>query len=810
MLKFHTRYSLLIKALLILSLAGFTPVFAADPVTEKAAAADTPAAPEVPVAIPIADVAIQAEVVTSRLEKFESQGNVQTLMDSTKEDLPDLSKEVSLLAVETRQLIKLNTQLQRIRPMEEEWADIKKRSDAITSSLTTVAVQLDADLKELDDLTAAWTATADSAKASSAPPEVTDRIKEVMGNIAKSRKLMLERRSDVLSLQSQSADIGAQTSEAQQILAEAKERAVNRLLHKDSPAIWSADFWTASAQSFSRETGDSLLGKIAIIKEYIAEHQNNFISHAMIYILLAGILLGTRSKIRQLSKTDEELNRHQKVFQKPLLTALLIALLVSTWFYPRAPREFWIVIGILSVIPVITLARHVLEKHLHPILYVVIGLYLIDKLRAILSTMPMLSRLVFLAEAIMAILFAVWILKVSRPGPNAPAWAKEGIWQVIRIISWIGLVVIIIAFGANISGHVRLSDLIGNTALSSAYIAIFLYALTQIGEGLIQGACYMQPISRLGMVKKHRPVITRHINHWLKWAAFLYWVYVTLNSLGVFQSAVTLATDAFNSSVHVGSLVLSVGYIVAFFFMIWAASTVSRFIRFVLEEEMFPKMRLARGMPYAVLTIVHYVIIVIGMVLALNALGVDMTKFTILAGAFSVGVGFGLQNIINNFVSGLILLFERPIEVGDTIEMEGITGRIVRIGIRATVVLSNAGSEVIIPNGKLISDKVINWTLSGNLRQVSAIVTVKAGVDAEATKKIMLDIAARNEQVLDTPPPIALITRRGFDAYDFELKVWTDALNSWGKVKSDLISEINDTLLRNELAAISAAAEAAK
>ncbi len=784
--------------------------------TAHAGAADAPAAdtaavtqPQGPQAIPMADVAIQSEAVNAQLQKFESHTQVDALIDSTTEDLPDMAKQVSRLSAETRLLLKQNLQLQRIRAMEDEWADINKRANATTDDLTRVATQLDADLKELDSLTAVWSLTATTARDSAAPPEVVERVREVMTGIAKSKRLLLNRRGDILTLQSQSADIGAQAGEAQQILSDARARAATRLLTKDSPAIWSADFWTASAQSFSRETGDNLLDKVAVIREYVHDHLNNFISHALIYVLLAGILYGTRSKIRLLSKTDAELNRHQKVFEKPLLTALLIVLLASTWFYPRAPREFWIAIGVLSVIPTITLARHVLEKHLHPILYVVIGLYLVDKFRAVLSTLPMLSRLVFLAEAMLAILFAVWILKVSRPGENAPEWSKEGIWQLIRAISWVGLVVIIIAFGANISGHVILSNLIGNTALASAYIAIFLYALTQIGEGLIQGACYLPPISRLGMVKKHRELITKHVNRWLKWLAFLYWVYVTLNSLGVLQTVLDAGMGVFNSSLHIGSLVLSVGDVLAFFFMLWAANTVSKFIRFVLEEEMFPKMRLARGMPYAVLTIVHYIIIVVGMVLALNALGVDMTKFTILAGAFSVGVGFGLQNIINNFVSGLILLFERPIEVGDTIELEGITGRITRIGIRASVVLSSAGAEVIIPNGKLISDKVTNWTLSGTQRQVTAVLSVKAGVDAEATKRMMLEIAARNEQVLDNPPPIALITRRGFDAYDFELKVWTDALNSWGKVKSDLITEINDTLLREELAAAAAAAKPA-
>ena len=108
----------------------------------------------------------------------------------------------------------------------------------------------------------------------------------------------------------------------------------------------------------------------------------------------------------------------------------------------------------------------------------------------------------------------------------------------------------------------------------------------------------------------------------------------------------------------------------------------------------------------------HYVILLVGFFVALGALGIDLTKVTILAGAFSVGIGFGLQNVINNFVSGLILLFERPIKVGDVIEVGGNLGEVSRIGIRASVIRTADGSEVIVPNGSLISSQVTNWTFS--------------------------------------------------------------------------------------------------
>src|SRR6202043_2279753 len=127
------------------------------------------------------------------------------------------------------------------------------------------------------------------------------------------------------------------------------------------------------------------------------------------------------------------------------------------------------------------------------------------------------------------------------------------------------------------------------------------------------------------------------------------------------------------------------------------AFLVSKFLRFLLEEDVYQHFRLERGLPYAISTMLHYSILLVGFFVALGALGIDLTKITILAGAFSVGIGFGLQNVINNFVSGLILLFERPIKIGDVIKVSGVVGEVRRIGIRASVIRSADGSEVIVP-----------------------------------------------------------------------------------------------------------------
>jgi potassium efflux system protein len=211
--------------------------------------------------------------------------------------------------------------------------------------------------------------------------------------------------------------------------------------------------------------------------------------------------------------------------------------------------------------------------------------------------------------------------------------------------------------------------------------------------------------------------------------AFVLWLSLILNFFGLLNPFIATTQAALNARLTLGSLNISVHSILAFLIVVWASFLVSRFLRFLLEEDVYHHFHLAPGIPYATSTMLHYAILLLGFCIALGTLGIDLTKITILAGAFSVGIGFGLQNVINNFVSGLILLFERPIKIDDMIEVSGIAGEVRRIGIRASVIRTADGSEVIVPNGSLISSQVTNWTFSDVLRAIEVSVNVVGGAD---------------------------------------------------------------------------------
>jgi small-conductance mechanosensitive channel len=199
-----------------------------------------------------------------------------------------------------------------------------------------------------------------------------------------------------------------------------------------------------------------------------------------------------------------------------------------------------------------------------------------------------------------------------------------------------------------------------------------------------------------------------------------------------------------------------------------------------------PKLPLQRGISYAVSTVTYYVLLLLVFVAGMADAGVELNKFTMLTGALGVGLGFGLQNVVNNFVSGLILLFERPIHVGDTVEVGGLVGTVRRIGARSSTVVTFQGAEVIVPNSNLLSNPVINWTLSSQWRRVDIPVAVAHGTDPEQVLKLLIDVADANPGVLRERPPMAFFLGFSERGLNFELRFWSAHQDTWFQLQSDV------------------------
>jgi len=218
-----------------------------------------------------------------------------------------------------------------------------------------------------------------------------------------------------------------------------------------------------------------------------------------------------------------------------------------------------------------------------------------------------------------------------------------------------------------------------------------------------------------------------------------------------------------------------------------AASALNKLIAYRL----LAKSRIELGVRIAIGSIIKYLVLVVGFVVILQTAGINLSSLTILLGALGVGIGFGLQNITNNFVSGIIILLERPIKVGDRIEVAGVAADVIDISMRATTILTNDNISIIVPNSQFISETVINWSHTDRSVRFNFPVGVSYKEDPEAIRRVLLEIALANPGVLKDPKPDVLFSEYADSAMIFNLRVWTrDFINRPGVLKSQLYYEI--------------------
>jgi len=172
------------------------------------------------------------------------------------------------------------------------------------------------------------------------------------------------------------------------------------------------------------------------------------------------------------------------------------------------------------------------------------------------------------------------------------------------------------------------------------------------------------------------------------------------------------------------------------------------------------------------------------------ASGFPLDKITIIISAFGIGIGFGLQNIVNNLVSGLILAFEKPIQIGDIIEIDSRSGTIREIGVRSSRLTTSDGAEVIIPNGDMISHHVINWTLSNNNRRIELIIGVAYGTDINKVKTLLKDLLASHDDIMSDPAPSVFLHNLNESSVDFRMFFWAADINTWLELKSRILADV--------------------
>ena len=779
------RGRLLLALFVALAVAPAVTTAAPAPPSAPPAASPSPAnaPPTAPTSIPVPEVARRAEEVGRLLRDSDALAVPGPAVEAIEKRLPGIADRIAAQAEVT------NRQLEE-HPAEPTlaltalWNATRVELGVYIDVLTKKATELEEALNRLTAVRETWKQTRVETRASRAPAQVIVRIDSVVTALDASTARLQKQRAATLVLQDSLAQQMARCETVQARIAGTRQGLAGRLFLQDGQPVWHVEELARGFAELPERVRDAVAADVAQLRQFVRDQRSRIPLHLAVFVALA-LLMGAARRRMYEWEAQGDLAAGVRVFDRPVAAALVLTL-VASGIDSSAPRGALALGKVLALGPALRVMRVLVDPPLVPGLYVLGGFFLADLVRSYASVVPLLEQQIFLLEMLGGMAVLAWWLVARRPrhGPTTPApTARE---RALRIAAGLLLTAFGVALVAGAAGYMSLALLLGAGILGSGYVGLVLYAGVRVGDALVVFMLRVRPFRLLGMVARRRPLLERRAHDLLRWLAIGGWLMFALRYFGLWSAAMAFARGALQAEVRLGAVSISLGDVLAFALTVWAAFILSALVRFVLAEDVYPHLRLGQGLPYVLSRLLHYGLLLGGFLLALAALGVDLTKLTILAGAFGVGIGFGLQNVVNNFVSGLVVLFERRLDVGDVVQIGDLSGRMQQMGIRACIVRTWEGAEVIVPNASLISDKVTNWTLSDRLRRIDVAVGVAYGTTPQKVLDLLLGVAQAHPQVLRDPAPVALFQGFGESALRFQMLVWTDRFDLWPQIQSEL------------------------
>jgi small-conductance mechanosensitive channel len=358
---------------------------------------------------------------------------------------------------------------------------------------------------------------------------------------------------------------------------------------------------------------------------------------------------------------------------------------------------------------------------------------------------------------------------------------------------------LLVAIAANVLGNVSLAEMLTGAVLDSAYVGLALYAGANVLVSVLSPLLARREMTRFRVITQHAGPLLAGLNRLVMFGALVAWIVVMLNEFRMARPLFGMAKRILTFPLEVGQISVTLGSILLFFFSIYVAFWVARTVRVVLRDEVLPKMDLPRGVGNSVSSLSYYGLVLAGLLVALAAAGFETSQFALVFGALGVGIGLGLQGVVNNFVSGLILMFERPIQPGDVVEVSGTSGKVRDIGMRATTLTTFEGADVVVPNGTLLSEKLINWTLSDMNRRIDVEVGIAYGSDPRRVLELLREVALATPGISPQPEPAIVFKGLGVHSLDFGVRAWTNDFGDWVTIRTEMTARVYEALQREKI-----------
>jgi potassium-dependent mechanosensitive channel len=581
-------------------------------------------------------------------------------------------------------------------------------------------------------------------------------------------------------LQTSVSQLYFQTIDLQDQVANFQEESSGKLFKKEYSYIWEVSDSAETATPTTKLATHSYSNQRQIMRYFIQEHWSEYV-----YILVIGILFffWVGYNYRKVNKSPDRVKIFSEIDldylrRHPWLSALVVMLCIVPFISIDAPAAYTHLVQLPLLITLTILFAIQWPKKYFFYWLILAGLYFLLSTTSIILVARMNIRFWFLFLQILSITLGYWAITKIR--------TRFSFSILIRIVSMLYLLCNFLAIICNVFGRLSLSKIL---SASGIFGIVQIIGLAVFVKSFMEALTLQEAASKTGVLNRASLFYEKaQIGFYrlLLVLSSLSWLMLFAINLNLFTPILDILSDWLNTPRTVGSLTVKIGDVLIFILIIYLSNVIQKYMGYLFgtkDEHALPQ----EGKKASRLVMMRLVLIIIGFLLAIVASGLPVDKITILLGALGVGIGFGLQTIVNNLVSGIILIFEQPFQIGDYIELNGKKGIVRDIGIRASRMVTEEGTEIIMPNGDLLSGEVINWTLQNNKVRIEVPFTIEAGPTLEQINEIVQETLGNHEGLSSEMKPQVLIKTASEKALSFVIIAWVGNFSQIQSLKSEIL-----------------------
>jgi small-conductance mechanosensitive channel len=694
------------------------------------------------------------------------------------EQLPLLSKQIEQVGWEaTMAVSNPNLSYHQLSALEARLIKIRARIDQLNSPI-------ESNIKSLETWYRAWLEketqlqefelqTTEEQRLNISPSAI-DSLEEV---ILAAKDLI---KSHIVPSLEAGMKIGEQQTRVYTISASVAEliKEINETgTQQTSPSMLSKKFYERLDKELLEEGWENL--------RLFAKYQQGYLKKNYIIVVICILATFLLAFIIHLSKTLTKSSPRWHTFAcRPITTAILLSGTAFLFYDALSVRSNlppeWRTLALIPLVVSVALLMDLINSssYQYKLLKLVTFIFALSLLLTVLGVpQPILYLFVFYVS-VLGLFYNLYLIyrRLTKYGARGLSW-----------VTWFGLILTLTIVVVGAAGFDQLAVGIFGKVLSVVVFTHVIILMFFVITGLLEFLLLYFPIA---IIRKNAGRVVKDLNPILILLLGALWLALSLQILWIYPSLDASFRAISSIAWTIGSISITPGLIIGVGIAGYVTLLFSHGIKNVLLQETLPRYDVDPGVQVSITRLVHYAVMTIGFLIILRILGFRLGQVAIIGGALGVGIGFGLQAIVNNFVSGLILLFERPVKVGDVVEVGQEVGEVKELGLRATTVQTFDNAEIVIPNSELITKNVTNWTLAEKRVRVRVPIGVAYGSDVEKVLRILLACAHANPTALTTPESRALFRAFGDSSLNFEPRVWIPDFNDKLRVLSELNQDI--------------------